>query len=280
MVAAILVASNMSTEITTNNELHNSGRARLVTLNPISLGHLGASLLLVSLAVLIAGRDHEITLRALAFVGLIFGIVLLIASNSRGPIVAAAVAILFGWFAQRGRRRLNLTVIAVGLYLAFNPALLLVETHFGATTYSRLYGQSLGEEVNVVARLTLYQSAFEAFSQNLLFGAGLEMTESSSYPHNVTLEAFLATGLFGGLVFLALELAAILAAWRICRIDKRFLWAGMIVVQYVIASQFSGTIYAAAQFWPAIGLVTFASGILVHRPSQLPSVSRKASGHG
>ncbi len=258
LIASVLVALNMTTTVTDQIGTYDSGRARLETLNPISLGHLGASLLLLTIAIFWQ-LDSKRGLRALlALIGMAIGAYLTIASNSRGPLVGAAAAICFAWLVSRGTRKVAATLILATAVLTFAPILLWLEVNYGVTTYSRLFGQSFSEETNVVARLDMYWIALSAFGDSPLLGVGLEIKEIGIYPHNVTLEAFLATGLIGGLAFFSMQVLALRISWKVCRAHKDLLWLGMIIVQYIVASQFSGALYASPPLWASIGIAAFA----------------------
>lgn len=262
LAASLFVVLNVSTTVTNEIETYDSGRARLETLNPISLGHLGASLFLLSLAAFLQKEKFRRRHIFLIAAGVALGISLLVGSNSRGPIIATAAALFFAWLTLKGRRKLQLNLIITVLAIGFAPTLLWFEDQFGVTTYSRMLGQSFGSDINVVARLDLYALALQAFSENLLFGAGPDVAEVGFYPHNVTIEAFMSTGILGGVLFSAVQLLSVFLAWKICRAHKDRLWIGMIIIQYLVAAQFSGALYASPQFWAVIGISVFASSTI------------------
>ena len=262
LVASLIVAMNVSTSVTNEIETYESGRARLETLNPISLGHLGASLLLLSLASFWHKARKRRAQSIMLVAGVVIGLSLVIASNSRGPIAATAAALIFAWLVLPGRSKGIVTLIFIVAAVGFAPVLLWFENNFGITTYSRLFGQSFSAEINVVTRLDLYLRALQAFVDHPFFGAGINVAQVGFYPHNVTLEAFLSVGILGGLLFFVIQLLTVILAWKICRARKDLLWISLLVVQYMVAAQFSGALYASPPFWAVIGILVFASSVI------------------
>lgn len=261
-LASLLVAMNASTNVTNETGTYDSGRARLETLNPISLGHLGVTLFLLSFTSLLQKTKNNKGQLMILAAGVVIGVSLIVASNSRGPIVSATAALFFAWLVLQGRSKGIVTIIFIIVAFAFVPMLIWFENNFGVTTYSRLFEQSLSDEVNIIARLNLYSLALQAFADNLFFGAGIDVAEVGFYPHNVTIEAFMSVGMFGGLLFFAMQILTVVLAWKICRVRKELLWISLIVIQYMVAAQFSGALYAAPQFWAVIGIAVFASSTI------------------
>jgi O-antigen ligase len=266
-IASILVFINMSgTVVDSSQNIYDSGRARLGTLNPISLGHLGASLFLLSIAGFWRRGRSRTTINILLLAGIALGGLLLLSSNSRGPLLSVAAAMIFLLLVLRAKYKL---IISLSLFVAailFVPALRWIEYELGYAVYSRLFDQSISEEVNVVARLGLYEAAIGAFSESPFFGAGFGVEGVGAYPHNTIIEAFLTVGVLGGFAFLLAQVIALIIAWRLARARSDLVWLSMITVQYIVASQFSGSIYASPSMWAVIGVMGWAyRTLLVNR---------------
>lgn len=262
LLSSCLVALNATTYVSDVVETYDSGRARLETLNPISLGHLGVSLIIASITLLFVYKNSSKLNALVAIAGLLVGGGLVVASNSRGPIAAAACALVFALAAMKGKKKVYIFAVIIGVSVGFVPLLAWLEESFGFAAYSRLLGQSLFNDTNVVARQDLMGAAWNAFLDNPILGGGLELEGAGMYIHNVSIEAFLTTGFFGGMLFFLIQVLSLLMMFRICRRDVKLMWVGMIVVQYIVAAQFSGSLYGSAQLWAAIGFAIYCSSLV------------------
>jgi O-Antigen ligase len=232
-----------------------TGRAQLAALNPISLGHLGTTVLLLSFWSLTHARRTMSFQKLAAVVGLALGGYLLVISNSRGPIFAAVFGLVFLVLAFRGRRKLFMVFALLGTSMCFIFVAKYLEEVHNFTTYSRLFGQEFFQEVNVVDRFDRFSSAFSDFIRSPVIGFGLEPSSGTAYPHNVFIEAFLNVGfLLGGVLVFSVG-ALLVKSISLCRSGSEAGWLSLLFVQHVSASMFSGALYAATYFWFVIGLM-------------------------
>lgn len=241
---------------------YDSGRLRLEVLNPISLGHLGGSLAILSgwgVAVL-RGGGGRVAGRAVCSFGVVLGIYLLLASASKGPIVAFLIVILVFLFALDFRRML----IAVPIFFLVGVGMYAVAQQFEAdgqfTLLSRLMGGVDGDDVGVSARLVAFYGGWNQFLANPFFGSGLEERQTGTYPHNVVIEAFMATGLVGGGVFVVMIGRALTSSWHLLVGRSHHGWVALIFIQYLVGAQFSGAIYGSTVFW--VFMVILLSGFV------------------
>jgi O-antigen ligase len=75
------------------------------------------------------------------------------------------------------------------------------------------------------------------------------------YPHNVIVEAFMATGTFGGTAFLLLVLIALYRAIRMIRLDPIMAWVPICFLQQLIGAMFSGGLYSNVPLWGMMGIM-------------------------
>lgn len=235
----------------------NVGRMALESLNPISLGHLAAMLLIMSAwALMFHSRWSRGWGRALPIAGIPISAYVLIAANSRGPLVAVFICLLFLLFFVNFRYKFTvLILLAVGVVTVVPLATFLEESQ-NINAFSRLFDQTLDQQAEQSMRLTLFQSAFDLFLASPWFGAALEDPSTRVYPHNVVVEAFMALGLFFGALFVALIVALSFRAVFLFRKFPQFGWPSLLFIQYLIGAQFSGSLYASTYLWCAIGLIT------------------------
>ena len=254
---ALFLAVGGTGYIRSDGTVSDINRWNVGSLNPISMGHLGATACLLGLAVLTGagqGRDRRI----LALLAIGGGGLIALLANSRGPMLALAAGFLLLALARSGHRR------GLGILLAAIAAVaaLVLSGHdlvYGeGGILARFTAMTGGQDLSAQGRFTAFGGALAQFLGAPLFGDGIEERITGYYPHNVTLEAFMATGLTGGLPFLALTLAALRAAWQLARDGSPVAWVGLLAVQYIVAGQFSGAIYQSPAMWVMMALTLSA----------------------
>jgi len=229
-------------------------RWNLSTLSPIMIGHLGASLVILAFVALMYGKSSA---SKIVFQGAIAstGIAGLFLANSRGPLVALLVAILVYGLVHLRSRRLWLSALLIPL-LGFGVAFQSTESIFGSNgLVDRFRGLLAGEDMSVSIRNEIYANAFAQFVESPLLGDGVEVRAFAYYPHNAILEAFMVSGIIGGLPFLIFTVLSLHAAFRIIKSDPKKSAFAMLAIQYIIAAQFSGAIYQWGAMWVAMALV-------------------------
>ena len=245
-----------SIEVNQNNEMVDTGRLQLTALNPILLGQLGTTILVMSVWVLSNRYQmHRLTMKIIFSAAVLLGAGLLIGSNSRGPLVSAIVCLLFISIASNSRSRLYAISFLVVAFVSFAPATQYLETEYGLTTYTRLFGQSQLTEENTLDRLSRQAGAFNAFMESPLFGASLEEPTYGGYPHNMFIEALMSTGIISAALLFILLSMTFTYAVRLYVEVKGYGWASVLFIQYLVASQFSGSIYTVNYLWITNGLV-------------------------
>lgn len=273
--ASFLVLPNMSTMVETDYGGYEGGRAALTALNPISLGHLGVQLvLLCTWGLFLRAGEKSRYMKLLFVIGGLLGAYLALAANSRGPLVSLVVALMLAAIASNLRSKYWLIGLMTLVAAAFVPIVALVDKVAGTQVYDRLLGQSQFDEVNTLSRLDLYASAWAQFAKFPLTGYGLEDPVFGGYPHNLVIEAFMATGIFGGLMMLAIIILTLTLAYRVMRDIPNFGWLALLVVQQVIAAQFSGSINQATILWGVLGALVSTSALGITAGSKLTPAPR------
>lgn len=225
---------------------------RLATpvLNPISVGHLGVSVLVVALCGF-AGADRFTRLWRTMLV--ILSVVVVVATVSRGPIAAALVAVL----ALALRPRAGQTIGLGGILLRFG----LIGLGVAAVVLAINYLEEL-EIIDVVARLTdtlqdvasqeraaMIVGAWHQFTLSPLLGDALVERRFMENPHNIIVESLMTLGVVGlGLLLLSMG-ASLAAAFGIYRGATRHAWVALIYLQYVIHCLLSGSLLTDGAFW-------------------------------
>jgi hypothetical protein len=254
LVSGVSVALTASTTVDTVYGQDNSGRLNLVALNPISLGNVGASLFLMSFWILFLWKRPRKLLSNVLYAGSgLLGAFLMLASNSRGPLMGLALALVFAFVAMNSSRKFWIVLVTIIAAAAFVPAAILIDQTFNTGIYERLIAQDQFEDGNVLGRYDRYTLAMKSFTDQPFLGTGLEIPEIGGYPHNVVIESFIAVGLFGATAFITLLVILFCKAFIILRSDRGYGWLSLLYVQYVVAAQFSGSIYGSTIMWTIIG---------------------------
>lgn len=277
--ASILALPNLSTTVQNDLGAYDGGRAALTALNPISLGHLGVQLVLLAMWALFLRPGEKTSIAKIMFVAaLVIGGYLALVANSRGPLVSLIVAMIFAVMASNLRSKYWLLGLMLVGAAAFVPLITLVDHIGGTQIYERLLGTSQLEEVSTLGRIELYRSAWSQFTRYPLTGYGLEDPVFGGYPHNLIIEAFMATGLFGGLLLLTIFILTTLVSYRVLRTVPQYGWLALLVIQQIFAVQFSGTISQATILWGVIGALVSAFSLATLTVGGRSGYGRHAAG--
>ena len=190
------------------------------TYNPIWVGRTAAIGVLISLALILGGFSRRASW--VGYVSLPFLIVALLASGSRGPVVALLVAlvVLVALVMQNRALRRRLVQIAVGVAVAAVVAALIVPSSAVDRSASFLFGNTSALSSN--GRTQLWGEALSLFYGHFWTGVGTggfaeHAPTGIFYPHNIVLEAAAELGVLGVAVlvaFLFLALRTGFRAWR------------------------------------------------------------------
>jgi hypothetical protein len=250
-------------------------RLALSALNSISMGHAAVVVILASLSLLVHFRTRG-PHRSLAIVAILAAMLVLYASNSRGPIVSAAAAMLWLFSGNLRRSWIILTLIAGTLVY-----LVLLTNHLDIVL-NRFTFDTLEDQSNL-GRAVAQRAAIDAFFSSPTFGAFSFNPKLSigDYPHNLFIETAMTMGLvgLGGLLLILVYVAVRIK--RFYNAEHPLLTA--LLVHQFVAIQFSGSIVSADAFFMMLGLAAIArrtaslsphgstNQIVVHRPSSRTS---------
>jgi len=232
------------------------GRLSVDSLNPISAGHIGVTLILVSLWILanrLGFKSRKVVL--VAIISCIAGGYLMIASGSRGPILAFAGALFFYLFTLRLQRLARLFLIFLPVFGFIAIGALLVEENMQLTLLDRLVETPESEVAAKAGRLYAFGGAIKQFVENPIFGDSLEEKSTGFYPHNIVLEGLMATGIVGGLPLIVIVLLGMRTSFFVLKGRAFHGWVALLYIQYLLASLTSGAIYNSTEFWALTGLI-------------------------
>jgi hypothetical protein len=254
LFAALLVVAAVL--VVTRDFISTAGRIGTETLNPITIGHLGTTLVIVS--VLAPERMEPggfwariADARATRWLCGFLGVILVIGAGSRGPALALIVAFVV--------RRLNrdiirfgvLGVVKAGLIVVavastfLGIALLIFEDPSRLPLVSRVLGFAYDRALSVRAELA--QGALQQFEGSPWLGSSFVELAQRIYPHNILVEILMTNGIVGFVLLAVLLVFVVKALLRL--LQTPFAWLGLLCLQYLTASMSSGSLYFDATFW-------------------------------
>lgn len=265
-LAAAFVALTGSGSFSKSGMTYDIGRLNIVSLNPISVGHLGVSLLLLSMWPFVHQTGQTWQKAIYGLLGML-GLYLLLAAASRGPIAALVLVILFYIAAQDFKRFAKILPILVLLLWATSKLGTYLESSENYKVFDRVESALSGEDKSVVGRQVAYAGAAQQFLEHPVFGDTLEEKQTRYYPHNVILESYMATGLVGGISFTLLIGYGIFVAFKVAKARSKHGWIALVFIQYLVGAQFSGALYTSTTMWSffALTVVVLRAKVVVPR---------------
>jgi O-antigen ligase len=278
VVASVLALYVSYQALTTGaSPTYATGRLETETLNPISLGHLGASTAIMSFIFFRRWTGP----RRLVLIGTAsLGLFAVIASASRGPLLALSAVVAL-WLGNRLRSRAWDRLAAYSLGVVTLAGILVwgamtVQNVFGLHTVDRIVAlHDLRGDASAEVHIAGLQGAWQGFVDNPLLGSGLEEERTREYPHNVVVESFMATGIFGGLAFSAIVVISCFAAVNLMR-DSGRQWVALLFVQYLVAALVSGALYLSGTFWCFTAAVIALNASAPYADQEAPGTNRRS----
>lgn len=263
LIIAILAMSQSATSSAFDGVDADYRRLDLESLNPISLGRLGAVLIILTIWRYVFPRPDDKNSRFIfagtAMFSIFVGTYLLIQSGSRGPQVALVAMLLFLLFCSSFRQAFFLTVMVTIIVVVSVIVLQATSETRVDFLINRVSAVFQGGDTATSTRLLSYSGAWEVFKSHPFFGYGFEEPNTNYYPHNAILEAFMSTGIFGGSAFLCVIFFGFLLAIKHIKQRSGFGWCGLLFVGYFTQILFSGSLYQASEFWGILGFLVSLS---------------------
>lgn len=240
-----------------------AGRLAGQALNPISVGHYATSLVLVSLNMFFTRKKAKSKnlklIGRLSLFPAFLGTYIVFLSSSRGPLIALILCctILFLSLKSKDTNIIDvlktIATLAV-IYLAINFIFTLA-LQSDSSFVDRMIGLFKGDDFDdtrFIQRPELIRLATQQIIANLeglVFGSGIEVL-GVGYPHNLLVDAFLSTGIIGGLIFTFVYIDIVIKAIHIATSSSNsWNWLGILCIQQSISVMFSGALYASNSFW-------------------------------
>lgn len=227
-------------------------------LDPISVSLTGAIVMLVAVAQAFSPAAKFSSVgRGLLLMLAGGGLLIMLLGNSKGPTIAAAVALLaFALVPLTPKRAVIGGVLAVVLaVIAFNMQSTL-KMDYGIDVAERFQGADTSESVE--SRRMMFASAWQVFQNSPIMGGPVMEPITGYYPHNTMLEALMATGFLGGLAYLVCLVLALIACARALHARRGHEWIALVCLVELVTFQFSGSHYASGQHWLLLAAIVYS----------------------
>jgi hypothetical protein len=223
-------------------------------MNHFQFAHMGVLLLGLGAYKLGCRRYRNRLSMILIIASIPLAVAVMLLADSRSAFVGAPlviVAALYG--AVRAR---NLAVIVVSIVIAALSASWLI----GYAAYVNL---DLAKELTVweylggestYNREAMGGRAIKEFEAHPLLGDQIVEETFGEYPHNILIEAFMATGFFGGFLYFLLWARGAYVAWRFVG-DKEYGWLAVVFLDQMALYLASGALFISSDVWALFAIV-------------------------
>jgi len=219
------------------------------TVNMINYGQMGCALSLLSIYGFV---NKRIRFGKIIFTALFFlGVVSIIKAGTRSPVVVLIMVTVFYFLSRSGfAKGLIVTSLAlVGLWLSLGFLSELSED-LGSSLSERLVSAVENRETS--GRDKIYGNTLDIIGDAPLFGDFYLIPSGpgkEGYPHNFFLEAFMTTGIIGGIPFAIMVLIILYKSYQLLQQKRRSGWIVLMFLQVLVYGMFSSSLYSSQDFW-------------------------------
>lgn len=254
IVLLLCMLSSISDILSGNIVQDNDGRYQTAVFS-IGFGQYSLSLLLIGIYLIKNDKRKKFRI-LMAILFMVVGAVGLIFSGSRGPFVAAIICIGI-WYVCDIKNTVWLffaILLVVVISLIFEDAMMALNDYLkseGIRSFDRVVTSMFDDKGlagHTSSRDGLYVEAWNYFLEKPFIGYSY-LIPGKIYAHNIIVEQFMATGVFGGLAFVTLNIIAIIKGIKIMRTDKYFAIIPLLYIQYFIYGCLSVTILSLFPYW-------------------------------
>ena len=224
-------------------------------LNPILVSRCGALLILLIVSNFLFQKNHLKPL--VKFTAIPLGITLVILGGSRGPLITCLFVLFVMYFLFLYKNRLNTAKIIKQLLIVF---LVFYTLYFLYEMFSERIGivERLNHSENTIdsGRTDHWFSAINQFIDNPFFGDQIFDKHLWIYPHNLVLEAFMALGVVGGILFMYLIFKSVMKYKQFLKYRLKSFSVYIIFIVFFMFGMSSGGLYNSIEFWIALTLIS------------------------
>ncbi|MFZ1363243.1 MAG: O-antigen ligase family protein [Candidatus Nanopelagicales bacterium] len=247
-----------------------SGRVSLDGTNPVGLARLTGLISVVAVTLLLTRRENKLPTSFLLGISAVLGVLGIIATGSRGPLLAFALALICVGVVAIGGKRVNSVALLAVVIATVTITAFLSQIGFGQI--SRIFDEDDS------GRFLLFSSAADLAGEvptGLGWGGFSEYAWQWSsevggrlYPHNLVLEFWVEGGLVALVCIVGLLTFTLVQAIRL-QVSDEFGYTGAallaIYVYSLVNAQFSSDIVGNRLLWSTTALILGISTLLARR---------------
>jgi hypothetical protein len=230
------------------------------SVNPVGVGYVGlwAATLMTWRLLFRRSRSSTPAVSVVALLILMGGLTLALLSAQRQVLLSLTVTFLLFLYLLPGKPGF-LRHIRQGFFVFLLTLFIVVMAQIDGmeNAYERVAGTAERIDVGEEGRLLMWIEAVHIIVESPILGGPIELPSNGIYPHNLLLEAFMASGVFGGCLLLAFFLLIAYVAFRI--LHSRRGWVAILHYQMAISALLSGALYSNEWYWISAGLVVAAA---------------------
>ncbi len=254
LLLSVCITSSLI-DILSGNAVQNYDGRYQTAIFSIGFGQYSTTLMLIG-CYLFKTIKNATKYRFFSLLYITIGLTGILFSGSRGPFVTVVICIAFYILSQMKNVRWVIILGAlVMLIIPFLSDIIIALNEMmkseGINAFDRVV-ESIFDDSGLTnhtsGRDVLYKEAWDLFIENPLFGRAY-LIPGKIYAHNIIVEQFMATGIFGGLAFLIINIWAIVNGFKLMRKDARFAIIPLLYLQYFIYGCLSVTILALFPYW-------------------------------
>ena len=237
-----------------------TGRIRGVedgSLSVLAIGYCSALMIVISLNNFLKGNKQNCFAPPLwvIILSIFSSIIPLVLSASRGPALAILISamIIFGF--SKGKYKIVKILILTTVIMAFSGKFIDFVNQSGSSLFDRLGSieQDINNDSSSVIRLHFWKEGINDFLANPFLGKSIELSNGAQ-AHNIFIEAYMATGMIGGSIFIYLIIYALYQSIKALS-NPKLSWMSSLYFVSLNMYSVSGAIHGA--IWLALPLGIF-----------------------
>ncbi len=257
-LGACCLASMLRTRTSQDVTMHGRYQGNDI-LNSVSYGHMGVTAIILGLFVLLQiGQVRTAWYLRVAAAGTVcLGAFSILAASSRGALVAGIVLVPIVWCLGL-RYGSRFFTVAICIVLGFVLSATVTYFSRNGPKLDRLLASAAAYKTasdSINTRHNMIRDAWREYMDHPWLGSSIVERNALIYPHNAMVEAFMATGTFGGSAFALLILAAVYRAMRFIGRDPAMAWIPFCFFQQLIGAMFSGGLYGNVPLWGMMAIM-------------------------
>lgn len=220
---------------------HQTGDA---VISPLSLAYSGA-LTIVTCLYCIIFDNIRTKLKVFYIIIIIISLIPFFLGATRGALLAIILCSILFLINSNVKRR-----FAILFFFIISIPLLGYLINLTGTSLIERSNRSV-DSGDVSGREVLWADAIKEFVSNPLFGGRIEV--SGIYPHNIYLEVLMATGFFGGILFIILQMTSLSELIKFPSKDRVFIL--VLFLSAFAQYMFTGGLWSSILFFSALGMM-------------------------